>query len=1412
MFFFIIFRGLYHEFELLTTVVPPPKAFLESNCKKISTANEAFNKLNCSMMLHGSSTTLSSNSLVSSAKNNLEKRKLKKKFKRYNSNINSKNVENQKNKSKMDKNLQATSKSKKYALVANNDAIEIEKENLKKSTESKEFDGENTDSEDISSLDIFDQTGQQKKGQKSQLSEMCDEKISLSVQLNHHEKKLFSMIKSRDIIYSVDEALSTKRNLNLFQNLRQNVRNRLNKFPFQLGNNSNSGELPLERVNKMKSAMKTFMAKPLRFKIKTNQKAGNFQSMGRKFGRKKKDLNQSINVANIALPVLTPGDDDRNMSGNGTIDGIPPKNNEAVLDGNSDDDDSIFILPHQHYYWNPYYQLLNKSQKQKLLGELDAVMHLLFANVGVEFIWTKLADTFQLATADAVALKNICNTIIKSIKSNKQNRVPCADDIPENTGIGSKNTSEDDDESDEDSVEVDDEDEDNYDEEEDDEELFSGIDIEDVDVDEIGDGEDEDDDEEEEDNDEDEQYSESETWFRSLASLINENSANYFSSSTASSLSSTPYLSPRICSPECEVDTSHSMKEIVLSELKNKLHLSYLLPDRCRQCGQTIAYNSPVQPVGTESITILEACTLVRFLLGDSQPYFHQRNDTKKTKNFGLMSSSCISMSMNRCSALEPSSVETINYSYLVQFLVNVLQLMGQNARLFNTVDLRASIELCLALCAKLKPAIMQTFVLRYRNEIDKKNKFDQNSKQAISTSHLRRTSLTNWLNQQQSSSTQVTGQPNRKTRSLSSGSNVSLKSASTKQLELVKEEENENEDFINTEPLLEETMDDFEEDKQEDDKLNDDFQIESIIDAVLNFFSTFVESIMVKQSRISGQKLSTGKVLIFKFYNEIIANGSTDINQFKSMMTNSDWKFSAMKIRHKLLPIYQLLCELLIEIGTMPMLSSPAFLLKKRDENLGKNQHNDDTRWFIYLLSLSSIGLSSCSNQHSLNNSVGTSLKCCQMRHIAYTSLATILDLMTVTRAYIISQPTHLPLANSETEFALPSYVNMLSVDLFPNTFVARRLNFFPLVQPNMLQNVYGSTCWFKIIASGLWSNLSNLDSVLHFATAALLQQLHSISFDESLCEYVICDAIIGDFYGELPSSRNNGRKTSANLNQNNFHLVHKARSKFILLFSIIADIRFISERLALIVNGLSATVKSFDKDKEIDFYLPLTEQQNDSKKLISLLESELASGLFDMHKLMDLTLKISYKELHQLLRITCPVSPLALCSYLKRHFDRPLFIMLDALSQRRTLCDQYSISADWLLHCINVSDPFGAKNLMFTSPNGTGITTQFQNYYDVNHHSTSININNIGRILEPLLFILLHPNTARLSVKNVNILRYTKNYSADKYDKIETKLSPKLNELINLNKDTLDHQHMSLADDESKIYAISSTNGMLI
>jgi len=100
-------------------------------------------------------------------------------------------------------------------------------------------------------------------------------------------------------------------------------------------------------------------------------------------------------------------------------------------------------------------------------------------------------------------------------------------------------------------------------------------------------------------------------------------------------------------------------------------------------------------------------------------------------------------------------------------------------------------------------------------------------------------------------------------------------------------------------------------------------------------------------------------------------------------------------------------------------------------------------------------------------------------------------------------------------------------------------------------------------------------------------------------------------------------------------------------------------------------------------------------------------------------------------------------------REFDKPIFFMLDSLTHK--LDSHNVLSVDWLTHCVNNGD--------------------------------------IARVLEPLLVILLHPDTHRVCIQNVNIQQ------------------PEITEPV----DKLENDHdISLA--ESKIYAISSQGGNVV
>ena len=115
-------------------------------------------------------------------------------------------------------------------------------------------------------------------------------------------------------------------------------------------------------------------------------------------------------------------------------------------------------------------------------------------------------------------------------------------------------------------------------------------------------------------------------------------------------------------------------------------------------------------------------------------------------------------------------------------------------------------------------------------------------------------------------------------------------------------------------------------------------------------------------------------------------------------------------------------------------------------------------------------------------------------------------------------------------------------------------------------------------------------------------------------------------------------------------------------------------------------------------------------------------------------------------------------------REFDRPLFFMLDALTHKLDVHN--TLSLDWL-------------------------------------HQSIAN-NDIARILEPILFILLHPDTNRVSIQHVNI------QPSDTTSESYSKSADAVESRSRIQKANDEQNDISVS--ESKIFAISSTEGNVI
>lgn len=120
-------------------------------------------------------------------------------------------------------------------------------------------------------------------------------------------------------------------------------------------------------------------------------------------------------------------------------------------------------------------------------------------------------------------------------------------------------------------------------------------------------------------------------------------------------------------------------------------------------------------------------------------------------------------------------------------------------------------------------------------------------------------------------------------------------------------------------------------------------------------------------------------------------------------------------------------------------------------------------------------------------------------------------------------------------------------------------------------------------------------------------------------------------------------------------------------------------------------------------------------------------------------------------------------------REFDRPLFFMLDSLAHK--LDPHNSQALDWLNQCLKCGD--------------------------------------IARILEPLMFILLHPDTNRISVQHVN-MQQQQQQQQQNCDDVSTKTGS-MNTTDNVDRANDGSDIASITASESKICAISNTGGNL-
>ena len=399
---------------------------------------------------------------------------------------------------------------------------------------------------------------------------------------------------------------------------------------------------------------------------------------------------------------------------------------------------------------------------------------------------------------------------------------------------------------------------------------------------------------------------------------------------------------------------------------------------------------------------------------------------------------------------------------------------------------------------------------------------------------------------------------------------------------------------------IIREESDDYEMTPREQ-ALNEELFQKCLISTLQEFFNLFVENRLVKNKSDLSQCFASLRVSSISSDREMSFE-----TQIKAIETNPE-----------MVNVYTNLCQLLVQMAAIPSLSD------KRTDKLLFSSCDELEKWIQNLLVLAIYPKDSL--------------------QVCYSSISSTLDLITITKAMLFDLPVPQLIISSSgspvVDFSTPEDTSSGN----------KAINFDPMISANELAFIFHQTSWFTQSTNKLWANLCESRAHLHLETATLLQHLHNLAVDSSVCESVICTSMIS------PDES----------------VAYESRKRFTILYNITRDIK----------------IKSMP-------------------------------------------------------------------SAMTREFDRPLFFMLDSLSHK---VDAHNTQAiDWLNQSLKSGD--------------------------------------IARILEPMLFIVLHPDTCRLSVQHANIHQPGIGGVTDNGTK----------------SDELDNA--SIANSESKIYAISSTGGNVI
>ena len=245
------------------------------------------------------------------------------------------------------------------------------------------------------------------------------------------------------------------------------------------------------------------------------------------------------------------------------------------------------------------------------------------------------------------------------------------------------------------------------------------------------------------------------------------------------------------------------------------------------------------------------------------------------------------------------------------------------------------------------------------------------------------------------------------------------------------------------------------------DQLLNEELFHKCLVNTLQTFFNIFIENHLVKNKSDLYECFASLRVSSIGSEREV---------SFESQL-------KGIEINSQMINVYKNLCQLLVEMAAIPSLTD-----KKTDKLLFSNC--DELQQWIQNLLVLSVYPKDC-------------------LEVCYSSISTTLDLITITKAMLFDLPVPQLLVTSSG-----SPIVDLSSNDEPNP--NKSINFDPMVTANELAFIFHQTSWFSQATVKLWDNLCESRAHLHLETATLLQKMHNLAVDSSVCESVICTSMI--------------------------------------------------------------------------------------------------------------------------------------------------------------------------------------------------------------------------------------------------------------------------------------------------------------